>query len=146
MPTLFTPVSAITGGLLIGLAACVLYAGVGRIAGVSNIVDGLFRRRAARDELPWRAAFVLALMAGAASWMWSIEPPGAAAAAVGRPWVILAGVLVGVGARLANGCTSGHGVCGVAGLSRRSLAATAVFLAAGMATVYVLRHLARGVA
>lgn len=143
MPTLFSPFSAITGGVLIGLAACVLYAGIGRIAGISGIVNTAI---AERDGRLWRVLFLGALMLGAAAWMWSVDPPGAAGPAVRRPWVLLAGLLVGVGTALGNGCTSGHGICGLARLSRRSLVAVLVFMGCAMATVYVLRHVPGGAA
>lgn len=143
MPTEFTPLSALIGGALIGLAATLLYAGLGRIAGISGLLNQAIEQRGDRG---WRIAFLLSLMLGAALWF---------AFGVGVPaprddfplgWLIASGLLVGFGTRLGNGCTSGHGVCGLARLSRRSLAAVLVFIASGMATVYVLRHLAGGIA
>jgi uncharacterized protein len=134
----FTPYSAFAGGLLIGIAALVLMLGYGRIAGISGIVGGLFSPRA--GEVAWRIAFVLGLLGGAAI----------AAAATGVPTlrerpalvvVAAAGLLVGYGTRLGSGCTSGHGVCGIARLSRRSLVATAMFMAGGAIAVLVTHHL-----
>jgi uncharacterized protein len=134
----FTPYSSLAGGALIGLAALVLMLGYGRVAGISGIVGGLFAPRA--GETAWRAAFVIGLLGGAAM----------AGAVVGVPVlrerpalaiVAAAGLLVGYGTRLGSGCTSGHGVCGLARLSPRSLAATAVFMAGGAAVVFVTRHL-----
>ena len=138
----FTPVSALLGGLLIGGAAVVLMAFSGRIAGISGIVGGLLAPRT--GEVAWRVLFVAGLLAGA----WLAGPllgaPVPAGPAAGPVVIVAAGLLVGVGTRLGGGCTSGHGVCGLARLSTRSLAATALFMAAGMATVYVARHLLGG--
>lgn len=137
----FTPYSALAGGVLIGLAAVVMMLLQGRIAGISGIVGGLFAPRA--GETAWRAAFVLGLLGGAAI----------AGAVVGiaplrdRPGLALvatAGLLVGYGTRLGSGCTSGHGVCGLARLSPRSLVATAVFMASAAAVVFVTHHLITG--
>lgn len=136
----FTPAPATAGGLLIGAAAVLLMAGAGRIAGISGIVGGLLPPR--RDGL-WRVAFLLGLCAS--PWLYQL---GAALPTVtveaGTPRLIVAGLLVGIGTRFASGCTSGHGVCGLSRGSRRSFAATAVFMAAGFATVYAVRHLAGG--
>jgi uncharacterized protein len=136
MTTDFTPLSAAVGGVLIGLAATLLYAGIGRIAGISGILNGSIDQR---EERGWRFAFLLAMIAAAGFWLAfdghmprSGFPTGA---------VIGAGVLVGFGTRLGNGCTSGHGICGLARLSARSLVAVATFMAAGFVTVFVLRHL-----
>ncbi len=136
MPTLFTPVSAIVGGLLIGLAAAVLYLGIGRIAGISNIFFSSIYQRAERS---WRLVFLLGLMLGAALWLWSVDGlmPHSP---VALPWLLAAGLLVGAGAQLGNGCTSGHGICGTARFSRRSLLATGIFMLSGIATVYLLNH------
>jgi uncharacterized membrane protein YedE/YeeE len=137
--TEFTPVSALIGGVLIGLSAAILYAAIGRIAGISGIVGGLLRPVPA--EWPWRLAFVAGLImapaihgaiAGSSSPI-SISP------SVGL--LLVGGLLVGFGTQMGGGCTSGHGVCGLARLSPRSLAATAAFLAAGLLTVFVMRHL-----
>jgi uncharacterized membrane protein YedE/YeeE len=134
----FTPYSALAGGLLIGLAAVLMMLFQGRIAGISGIVGGLFAPRA--GEVAWRAAFAIGLLGGAAI----------AGAAVGVPVlrerpallaVAIAGLLVGYGTRLGSGCTSGHGVCGTARLSPRSLVATVVFMAGGAAVVFVTHHL-----
>jgi uncharacterized membrane protein YedE/YeeE len=141
MPTYFTPVPALAGGALIGAAVLVLFLTLGRIAGVSGMIAATFRGGVAGAERAWRAAFLLGLIAG----------PLMAAALLGRPLVersparapvlVLAGLAVGVGTGLANGCTSGHGVCGVSRLSRRSIVATTVFMAFGFLTASVLRHL-----
>ena len=137
MPTEFTPVSALLGGALIGLAATLLLAGIGRIAGISGIVNAVIEQR---DDRDWRLAFLAGLIGGAA--LWFAFGIGVAAPRVGfqLPWLIAAGLLVGFGTRLGSGCTSGHGICGLARFSRRSLAAVLAFMGAGVATVYVVRH------
>ncbi len=127
------------GGVLIGTAALLLWATVGRIAGISGIFGGLLL---GQRDWPWRLAFVLGLLAGGATFgQWTatrIEP------VVTDPLLILAGLLVGVGTRLGNGCTSGHGICGLGRLSRRSLAAVLTFMGAAFATVFVTHHVLGG--
>jgi len=137
MPTGFTPVSALVGGALIGLAATLLYMALGRIAGISGILNTAIEQRADRG---WRIAFLLGLIGGASPWFaFGIDVP-TPRADVPMPWLIGAGLLVGFGTRLGNGCTSGHGICGLARLSKRSLVAVATFMGAGFVTVFVLRH------
>lgn len=129
---------ALAGGMLIGLAATLLLGGIGRIAGISGILGGVLERP--RGDTAWRWLFLAALLAGAALHRYidpvSVTPRG------GYPVLVLlaAGLLVGVGTRLGSGCTSGHGVCGIARLSPRSLAATVTFIGTGMATVWLVRH------
>jgi uncharacterized membrane protein YedE/YeeE len=136
----FTPAPSALGGLLIGAAAVLLMAGAGRIAGISGILGGLWPMERGGS---WRLAFLLGLFA--APWLYRL---GAAlpviAVEAGTARLIAAGLLVGIGTRYASGCTSGHGVCGVARGSPRSLAATALFMAAGFGVVYAMRHLAAG--
>jgi hypothetical protein len=134
----FTPFSALLGGSLLGVSACLLMLSLGRIAGISGIVAGLFTP--AHDERWWRWAFVLGLIAGCLVVRVARTDPQPIAFAAGAPVLVLAGLLVGFGTRLADGCTSGHGVCGLARLSPRSLAATLSFMAAGAFTVFVMRH------
>ena len=133
----FTPWSALAGGALIGLATSLLLLVAGRIAGVSGIVAGVLRP--VRDDFGWRVAFaagmVLAPLAFSAL---AALPPLQIAA--GYPTLIIGGLLVGIGTRYGSGCTSGHGVCGVARASPRSIAATLCFMLAGFVTVYVVRH------
>ncbi|MCA0243041.1 MAG: YeeE/YedE family protein [Proteobacteria bacterium] len=138
--TPFTPLAAVAGGALIGLAAVLLFGLVGRIAGISGIVGGLLDRRPAGGR-GWRVAFVLGLVAGAAL-AGAVLGGRFGAPRMGYPPLLLlaGGLLVGYGTALARGCTSGHGVCGLARLSPRSLAAVAVFLATGIATAVLLRH------
>lgn len=121
--------TAFSGGLLIGIAALLLYACAGRIAGISGITYGLFWQA----DKGWRATFLLAMIGG--GWLMSLlVAPVDSSLAVNRlPQLVLAGLLVGLGTQMGNGCTSGHGVCGLARLSRRSLAAVAVFMGIGMA-------------
>ena len=137
MQTEFTPLAALLGGALIGFAATLLYAGLGRIAGISGMLTQALEQHAGRG---WRIAFLFGLVAGASSWFaFGLDVP-APRAGFPLPWLLLAGVLVGFGTRMGNGCTSGHGICGLARLSRRSLVAVAVFMGAAILTVYVLRH------
>ena len=133
----FTPVAAVTGGVLIGAAAAALVLLNGRIAGVSGIVGGLLRPAA--GDIAWRAAF-LAGMIGAPLAYRALGSLPAVTIDAGYPTLIAAGLLVGVGTRYAGGCTSGHGVCGLSRLSLRSLLATLTFMTAGFVTVYVMRH------
>jgi uncharacterized membrane protein YedE/YeeE len=135
--TNFTPVSALAGGVMIGLAAAAFVLLNGRIAGVSGILGGLLRP--ARGDVAWRAAFIGGLMAAPWAYAAFAALPESTIEAT-YPVAVLAGLLVGIGTRYGAGCTSGHGVCGVARLSRRSLIATACFMTAGFATVFVVRH------
>jgi uncharacterized membrane protein YedE/YeeE len=135
MPTVFTPVTALAGGVLIGFAALLLYALLGRIAGISGILNNAIETRGDRG---WRIAFLLGMVAAATAWF--AFDGAAPRTGFPLPWLLAAGVLVGFGTRIGSGCTSGHGVCGLARLSRRSLVATLAFMGAGIATVFVLRH------
>lgn len=133
---------ALLGGVLIGLAAAALLLFNGRIAGISGIVNGLVGQGA--GERGWRIAFLLGL-AGAGVLVMKLTGQSSASPAT-TPVLVVAGLLVGFGTRLGNGCTSGHGVCGLARLSLRSLVAVLVFMAAAVLTVFVTRHLAGGAA
>ena len=136
----FTPWTALAGGALIGLAASLLILLNGRIAGISGILGGLLRP--GPGEIAWRAAFLIGLVA--APWLYVLAAPlPSVRIDVSEGMLIAAGLLVGLGTRYGAGCTSGHGVCGLSRLSVRSLAATTGFMAAGFATVYVVRHLIR---
>ena len=136
--TNFTPIPAALGGLLIGSAAGALVLLSGRIAGISGIVGGLFR--APRGEQAWRRWFLAGLLMAPIAHV-LFEPVPLTRIAAHPLTLVAAGLLVGVGTRLGGGCTSGHGVCGLARLSRRSLAATGVFMAVAIATVFVVRQL-----
>lgn len=134
----FTPISAGIGGSLIGLSAALLWQCNGRIAGISGIVGGLLTPRA--TDIAWRVAFVVGLVV--APLLYRLLGGGVAAIDVASPLaaIVVGGFLVGFGTRLGSGCTSGHGVCGLARLSRRSIVATAIFMATAIATSFVLRH------
>lgn len=126
--------NALIGGCLIGIGAAIMLLWNGKIAGISGITKGLLHYR--QGDWAWRLAFVGGLLAGGA-FFYAIDP-GTFAITTNRPLGVLAlaGFLVGVGTVMANGCTSGHGVCGVSRLSRRSIVATVTFIAAGMITVF----------
>ena len=133
----FTPWASLAGGVLIGLAAALLILLNGRVLGVSGIVSGLVR--AQRSDLGWRLAFVAGLLVAPTVWALLVQPIEARIEA-GPALLVVAGLLVGWGSGYGSGCTSGHGVCGLARLSPRALAATLVFMSAGFATVFVVRH------
>ncbi len=138
----FTPVSALIGGALIGLATAIYILGLGRVAGVSGILGSLLRPRS--GEAPVQLAFVAGLVAAPLLMGAAGAPLPAHSIDASQPVVIAGGLLVGFGTRLGGGCTSGHGVCGIARFSARSLAATMLFMAAGAAVVFVVRHLIGG--
>jgi uncharacterized protein len=133
----FTPASALIGGVLIGFATALLLGFNGRIAGISGIVGALLRP--VRGDVAWRVAFVAGLLGAPLLYALFAALPVPRIDA-GTPALIAAGLAVGIGTRYGSGCTSGHGVCGLSRLSPRSAVATAVFMAAGFATVFVLRH------
>ena len=133
----FTPWHALMGGALVGTAAALFVLLNGRIAGISGVLGGLLRP--VKGDVAWRAAFVIGLIVAPLIYLLFGSPP--------KPRIdadfgalVLAGLLVGVGTRYGAGCTSGHGVCGLSRLSVRSLVATITFMAAGMATVFLMRH------
>jgi uncharacterized protein len=137
MMTTFTPYASLSGGVLIGLAALVLMAFNGRIAGMTAMLGGLLEPR--HPDTPWRVAFLAGAIAApllatslGAEFSFALPTTGAALA--------LGGVIVGVGVTYASGCTSGHGVCGIARLSPRSIVATATFMVTTFATVTLIRH------
>ena len=139
----FTPVSALIGGLMIGGSAAILWLVLGRIAGISGIL-GRALHGAEAAERAWRVLFLIGLPLGAAIvvLLGLADAPTAPPTRLGL--AVIGGLLVGFGTRLGSGCTSGHGICGLARLSPRSLAATAIFMACGMASVFVLRHVFGG--
>ncbi|WGV20662.1 YeeE/YedE family protein [Pseudomonas putida] len=137
----FTPWSALAGGALIGLAAGLFVVANGRIAGISGLLGSLLQREGGgRGE---KLSFLLGIIAAPLLWrVFSAMPPVHFSTA---PWLLMvAGLLVGLGTRYGSGCTSGHGVCGLSRLSPRSAVATLCFMAAGFATVFVVRHLFPG--
>jgi uncharacterized membrane protein YedE/YeeE len=137
----FTPVSATIGGVLIGLSAALLWVANGRIAGISGILGGL--GTAPRRDLDWRIAFLVGLVLAPLLYALAVGAPSIAVQA-GPLTLIAGGLLVGFGTRLGGGCTSGHGVCGLARLSWRSVAATGLFMASAAVTVFLARHLLGG--
>lgn len=138
----FTPISALIGGLMIGGAAAILLWLNGRIAGVSGIAWNLIARP--REDGNWRLAFLTGLVLGAFIYRW--VSGDAVVPVIEASWgvLIMGGLLVGFGTQLGGGCTSGHGVCGIARLSPRSIVATLIFMASAIATVFVVRHLLGG--
>lgn len=145
----FTPWSALAGGALIGLAAALCLLGSGRIAGIAGIVGQPLRDLLQGGQAGWltrhrlRLLFVAGLLAS--SWLWRLVAPlPLPRIDAGTPALVAAGLLVGFGARLGNGCTSGHGVCGLSRLSARSLVNVLCFMGSGFATVFVVRHLLGG--
>lgn len=132
------------GGVLIGLSAVVLMVSIGRIAGISGIAGGALPGIVRHGDLGWRLAFIGGLIAAPLLLLIIRGSSGIGAPQVSWPWMIVAGLLIGFGTRLGNGCTSGHGVCGIARLSPRSLVATGVFMVFGIGTVFVIRHLLQG--
>ncbi len=134
----FTPISGLVGGLLIGLAAAMLLLLNGRISGISGIVGGLLAPRS--SDASWRLVFVVGLLLGAFVYMLATGDAIAVRMQASVPVLLVAGLLVGFGTRLGSGCTSGHGLCGIARLSKRSIVASAAFFGVAMLTVFVVRH------
>ncbi len=133
----FTPVSGLIGGALIGLAAALLMLSAGRLAGVSGILGGVLTKGSDRA---WRLAFIAGLIAAALIGPLFGTPSAARLASSNLALYAVAGLLVGFGSRMGNGCTSGHGVCGFARISTRSILATLVFMGVAVATVALVRH------
>jgi uncharacterized membrane protein YedE/YeeE len=134
-------VYALGGGMLLGLSALLLLWIRGRIAGISGIMGGLF---VAGQDKHWRWWFVLGLLTGGVIGIHVLGEAAPHLDGIPVPWLVIGGLLVGFGARLGNGCTSGHGICGIGRGSVRSIAATLTFMATGMLTVFVIRHLIAG--
>ena len=137
----FTPVAALIGGGLIGASAALLWLGLGRVAGVSGILAGALTQGGA--DRRWRIAFLAGLVAAPILFE-GVAGPITTTVATPAAQLLAAGLLVGFGARLGGGCTSGHGVCGLARLSPRSLAAAGLFTASAMITVAMTRHVFKG--
>ncbi|MFT3930989.1 MAG: YeeE/YedE family protein [Spongiibacteraceae bacterium] len=138
----FTPLSALVGGVIIGIGVAVLLLFNGRIAGVSGIVGGLFGNFSVHFERAWRAAFVGGLIVAPSLYRLFA---GDISIALSESFAMLsiAGLLTGIGTGMAAGCTSGHGVCGLSRLSSRSMVATLTFMASGFITVFIMRHVIR---
>jgi uncharacterized protein len=139
----FTPISAAIGGALIGLAAVLLMRFNGRIAGVTGIMDGLVNPRS--DDRLWRLTFIVGLIAAPLATAFIGYPVAIPQMPASTVVIAVAGLLVGFGTRLSNGCTSGHGICGIARLSPRSIIATLVFMAAAIVVVALTHHVFGGV-
>ncbi len=153
----FTPWASLLGGILIGLAAAILMVFNGRVAGISGVLGGILAPRSCEDHVgvgSWRGAFMAGLLAGgvglvivapelfsAAAEMANLEATGR-----GLGVLVVAGLLVGFGTRMGGGCTSGHGVCGLARLSKRSLAATLTFMGVAAVVVFLMRVFVGGAA
>jgi uncharacterized membrane protein YedE/YeeE len=134
----FTPWASLAGGVVLGIAAALFVLLNGRVLGISGILGGLVKPKA--GDAGWRLAFVAGLIAAPILWrLFAPLPVPRVDASI--PVLVIAGLLVGWGTRYGSGCTSGHGVCGLARLSPRSLAATLAFMAAGFVTVFIARHL-----
>jgi uncharacterized membrane protein YedE/YeeE len=134
----FTPVSGLIGGLLIGLAVALMMLLNGRIAGVSGIVGGLVNPKA--GDTGWRVAFVTGVLLGALAYFLVAGRPATVDVLASPPAILIGGLLVGFGTRMGSGCTSGHGLCGIALLSWRSVVATTVFFGVAMVTVFLTGH------
>lgn len=133
----FTPFDAASGGVLIGVAVAILLFFNGRIAGISGILGGLFNFK--KHDTAWRLAFLAGLVFSASIWRLGADLPAIQLDA-SLSTIFVAGILVGVGTSFASGCTSGHGVCGLSRISPRSLVATLIFMATGIVTVFIVRH------
>jgi len=133
--TNFTPIASLLGGALIGLAAAWMWITVGRVAGISAIVGVV-----SRAEIDWRIPFTIGLIAAPLMLAGAGMPLAWETPPIGWGLLIVGGLLVGFGTRLGSGCTSGHGVCGMARLSPRSIVATLVFMLTAAIVVYVQRH------
>jgi uncharacterized membrane protein YedE/YeeE len=133
----FTPFSGLIGGALIGLASALLMLSAGRLAGVSGILGGLL---STTGDRAWRLAFITGLLAAALMGPLLGTPGPARLASTNLVLYAVAGLLVGFGSRMGNGCTSGHGVCGFARISARSIVATLVFMGMAIVTVALVRH------
>ena len=138
----FTPISAIIGGILIGIAAVILLLFNGKILGVSGIVSRAIFKPVLQSIWSW--VFLLGLILGAAVYRFIFPGQLMIVIEASPPVLILAGLLVGFGTRLGSGCTSGHGICGIARFSKRSVVATGSFMLFGMMIVYLMKHVLGG--
>lgn len=139
----FTPYLSLAGGVLIGISVSILMYLNGRIAGISGIVAGVFTAPSF-EEKAWRLAFVIGLVLGGAVYMHFFPITIVPREFMSTALLVLGGLVIGVGTAMGNGCTSGHGICGISRFSLRSLVATATFLLSGMITVYVFKQVTGG--
>ena len=144
METEFTPFASLLGGGIIGLSAVVLLATQGRIAGISGIVSRILPPSVDKAGLPQGIIFLIGLLLAAPLWFVLTGAAPVQMVSSNGLLLVIAGLLVGFGAVMGNGCTSGHGVCGISRGSARSIAATMTFMATASVTVFVLRHVLRG--
>lgn len=142
--TEFTPLAGALGGVLIGLSAVILMGGIGRVAGLSGIFGGLLTLQWSEDH-GWRALFLAGLLAGTVlTALFGGIDVSAVSFSGGPATTVIGGILVGAGTALGSGCTSGHGICGMARLSTRSIVSTVIFMGIAVATVFVTRHMIGG--
>jgi len=135
----FTPVASLVGGVMIGVAALLLMLLHGRVMGISGILGGIVRP-AARDDVPWRLLFVAGALLGPLAVIYLVGRPVDVEPIASGLVLPVAGFLVGLGTAIGSGCTSGHGICGLARLSMRSAAAVGMFMVTAVVTVYIVRH------
>ena len=139
----FTPIASTLGGVLIGIAAAGLLMFHGRIAGISGIAGGIFRRRE-QGDVAWRVMFLVGLLAAGVAWSYFRPMDYAFGIERSTLALVVAGLAVGVGTQLGSGCTSGHGVCGIGRFSKRSTVATATFMATAAVTVFIVNEVLGG--
>ncbi len=135
----FTPMASLVGGVMIGVAALLLMLLHGRVMGISGILGGIVRP-AARDDVPWRLLFVAGALLGPLAVIYLVDRPVEVVPVASGLVLPVAGFLVGLGTAIGSGCTSGHGICGLARLSMRSAAAVGMFMITAVVTVYIVRH------
>ena len=135
----FTPMASLVGGVMIGVAAVLLMLLHGRVMGISGILGGIVRP-AARDDVPWRLLFVAGALLGPLAVIYLVGRPVDVVPVASGLVLPVAGFLVGLGTAIGSGCTSGHGICGLARLSMRSAAAVGMFMITAVVTVYIVRH------
>ncbi len=135
----FTPMASLVGGVMIGVAALLLMLLHGRVMGISGILGGIVRP-AARDDVPWRLLFVVGALLGPLAVIYLVGRPVDVVPVASGLVLPVAGFLVGLGTAIGSGCTSGHGICGLARLSMRSAAAVGMFMVTAVVTVYIVRH------
>ena len=135
----FTPMASLVGGVMIGVAALLLMLFHGRVMGISGILGGIVRP-AARDDVPWRLLFVAGALLGPLAVIYLVGRPVDVVPVASGLVLPVAGFLVGLGTAIGSGCTSGHGICGLARLSMRSAAAVGMFMITAVVTVYIVRH------
>lgn len=137
----FTPIESLVGGILIGISALILMVAFGQIAGISGILGRLLPPWKPTNDLYWRIAFIAGLIFSSLILTFFTGISVVQTVSENKIIMILSGLIVGVGTGIGNGCTSGHGVCGISRLSLRSIIATIIFMSFGIITVFVIRHM-----